>query len=49
MQVSHAELAMIIGQKEIEIFGLQKLIAALNARVAELEPKKLEPELKAVP
>jgi hypothetical protein len=35
---------MIIGQKEIEIFGLQKLVAELNARVAELEKKPEAPQ-----
>jgi hypothetical protein len=37
MNVSIEEVAMILGQKEIEIFVLQKQIATLLKRIAELE------------
>jgi hypothetical protein len=37
MNVSIEEVAMILGQKEIEIFVLQKQIATLQKRIVELE------------
>lgn len=44
MQVTVEELAMLIGQKDIEIFFLQKQIQAAKARIAELEkPKEAKP------
>lgn len=44
MQVTVEELAMLIGSKEIEIFTLQKQIAALQKLVKELEPKPEQPK-----
>lgn len=42
MNVSVEEVAMIVGQKDIEIFYLHKQIAALQKRIAELTPKSVE-------
>lgn len=38
-QVTIDELAMLIGAKEIQIFALQKQIAAQQKRIEELTPK----------
>lgn len=46
MQVTVEELAMLIGQKDVEIFYLQKQIATLQKQVSELTPK---PEPTSVP
>lgn len=42
MNVSVEEVAMVIGQKELEIYYLQKQIAALQKRIAELMPNPVE-------
>ena len=43
MQVTPEELATLIGLKDIEIMVLQKTVAALQKRLAELEPKPEAP------
>lgn len=49
MNVSVEEVAMILGQKDIEIFAMQKQISALQKRVEELTPRPEEKtELQAV-
>jgi hypothetical protein len=49
MQVTIEELAMMIGQKDIQIFSLEKQLIAAHQRIAELSPKHdVQPELKAV-
>lgn len=47
MQVTVEELAMLLGTKDIEIYSLQKQVASLQQKLAEVQPKP-EPELKAV-
>lgn len=42
MNVSVDELAMLLGAKDIEIHYLQKQLAALQKRIAELEKPKEE-------
>lgn len=39
-QVSVEEVTMMIGQRDIEIFSLQKQLQAAKARIAELEKPK---------
>lgn len=46
MQVSVEELAMLLGQKTIEIYALQKQVAALQAEGARL--KKPEPSAEQI-
>lgn len=49
VKVSIDELAMMIGQKDIEIFALHKQITAMQKRIEELTPKPEEKtELQAV-
>lgn len=40
MQVTIEELAMMIGQKEIQIYSLEKQLIAAHQRIAELEKQK---------
>lgn len=40
--VTVEEVAMIMGQKDIEIFALQKQIVAQARRIEELTPKSIE-------
>ena len=47
MQVNIEELGMIVGQKEIEIFVLQKQIQALTEQVKKLTPPTSERETHA--
>lgn len=50
MNITVEELAMLLGQKDMEIFVLQKQLQGALARVAELEPKpEAQPELKVAP
>lgn len=39
MQVTPEELATLLGMKTIEIFAMQKQIAAMQKRIEELTPK----------
>ena len=39
MKVSIEEVAMLLGQKDIEIFALQQQLQAALKRLAEFEPK----------
>ena len=48
MQVSVEELAMMIGQQRIEIYALQKQLAAMEAELLKLRPLP-EKELDARP
>ena len=40
--VTVEEVQMLLGQRDIEIYALNKLIAALRKRITELEPKPEE-------
>lgn len=35
---------MLLGQKDIQIYALERLVAQLKTRVAELDPKPEKPE-----
>lgn len=47
MQITIEELAMMLGQKDIEIFSLEKRLIEAQKRIEELTPKP-QPDLKAV-
>lgn len=46
--VTIEELAMMIGQKEIQLFALEKRLIAAHRQIAELTPKPDVQPLKAV-
>ena len=43
MNINIEEVAMLLGQKDMEIYNLQKQLSALQIRVKELEPKPEAP------